>query len=1084
MGERRGTKALELWCRRITEGYPGVNVQNMTTSWKDGLAFCAMIHHFRPDLIDFNSLDKDNVYENNELAFKIAEQHLGIPALLDAEDMASCSVPDRLSILTYLSQFYQTFGGSSPSRLAVNRTTETTEEKIAPIPESPKEKAALGQGMRRDPCAVCGLPVFLAEKLVLGHVAYHRTCFRCARCNNQLTLGNYYETEKGQYCCETCPDEEPPSPTMQNYSDIPNGNQPDEVVESFGNEENANAQTFDSRTRKLEPDDFSVPDIIAQTSRLRLNFMSNHLLSSQDTASGVDSKSWINDQHRTERRTPVSERLEFQSRRNKDSFHDERSSANVASAQLRSHFKSNGSSLDDEDSNEEMNRNFTKKYSTYEEIVDSDEEVSAASSNEIIKDKFVNSLTEINTADEPVTDKSDDGQKHSDTENCHSLVQARLRLFENAKDNSGKREDQRTEISRRKAQYKEHKVQRKDSKGLDTAGVEKLAGEVKAESSLVTAVSEPPDVTSSNKPTSSKISEPIANQMNISEDITDNSDKQTENPIIDFPKLHLQMKPTDKGSNENLVSAVASETDSVKPSSTVTEEDYPEDLNPFKSDEEENSDVNSITSPLQAAKNSTNPFESEEALEEELQQKKEQLVIPKPATRNNVDPTIKSQSQEEISTKIRLIAPQINLNPFWSDDDDPESDSECKAKVQEAKPVPKPRTTRNIHETGVSGLKSDQNHSSLNISSSSLETASTSGTTCRKKKQAPLPPNRKDHSLPNLPLTSSPNVICKTRKIKPAPPPPIQTSSPCNTSIDPVLSCDESPICNSRNASRRNNVWEDEKISKDAANRNRQSFTHTPCKEGLSDKSFIDKSTEGKWKRKKGPAPPCPMPLKRKIKVMSLKDVKLELDEIELQQQGLEKQGVRLEQLIRSKCESDSKPDDVSLGTDVEELVLELFALVNEKNELFRRQAELMLLRRQQRLEEEHVEVEYQIRCLMSQQESMKTDFDKQREEALIKRLVEIVERRNEIVDCLEMDRRREIEEDKSIHKHMDLFAVKNKNEILNKESNHVPKSKQKESKSSKSKEKKLKKILKKDIDKDIDEIEFKLKRHNKRKWF
>lgn len=80
---------------------------------------------------------------------------------------------------------------------------------------------------------------------------------------------------------------------------------------------------------------------------------------------------------------------------------------------------------------------------------------------------------------------------------------------------------------------------------------------------------------------------------------------------------------------------------------------------------------------------------------------------------------------------------------------------------------------------------------------------------------------------------------------------------------------------------------------------------------------------------------------------------------------------------------------DSPLSTDVEELVLELFALVNEKNELFRRQAELMLLRRQQRLEEEHAEVEYQIRCLMCQPEATKTDFDKQREETLIQRYPE-----------------------------------------------------------------------------------------------
>lgn len=75
-----------------------------------------------------------------------------------------------------------------------------------------------------------------------------------------------------------------------------------------------------------------------------------------------------------------------------------------------------------------------------------------------------------------------------------------------------------------------------------------------------------------------------------------------------------------------------------------------------------------------------------------------------------------------------------------------------------------------------------------------------------------------------------------------------------------------------------------------------------------------------------------------------------------------------------------------ALPTEVEDLILELFELVNEKNELCRRQAELMYLRRQQRLEEEYADTEYQIRCLMDQPERNKTDSDKAREEELINR--------------------------------------------------------------------------------------------------
>jgi len=114
--ERRGVRALQIWCRRVTDSYDDVNILDMDSSWRDGLAFCALIHHFRPSLIDFHNLNQENILENNTLAYKVAEEGLGIPSLLDPQDMLDTEVPDKFSIVTYVSQFYHLLKDEDNSR--------------------------------------------------------------------------------------------------------------------------------------------------------------------------------------------------------------------------------------------------------------------------------------------------------------------------------------------------------------------------------------------------------------------------------------------------------------------------------------------------------------------------------------------------------------------------------------------------------------------------------------------------------------------------------------------------------------------------------------------------------------------------------------------------------------------------------------------------------------------------------------------------------------------------------------------------------------------------------------------------------
>lgn len=96
------------WCIAKTEGYQNVQISNFSSSWNNGMAFCALIHHFCPDAFDFNKLDPKNRKGNFELAFKVAEDKCDISPLLEAEDMILMgNKPDSRCVFTYLSTMYQ-----------------------------------------------------------------------------------------------------------------------------------------------------------------------------------------------------------------------------------------------------------------------------------------------------------------------------------------------------------------------------------------------------------------------------------------------------------------------------------------------------------------------------------------------------------------------------------------------------------------------------------------------------------------------------------------------------------------------------------------------------------------------------------------------------------------------------------------------------------------------------------------------------------------------------------------------------------------------------------------------------------------
>uniref|UniRef100_A0A7N8X5S2 F-actin monooxygenase n=1 Tax=Mastacembelus armatus TaxID=205130 RepID=A0A7N8X5S2_9TELE len=252
------------WCQKQTQGYRGVHVTNLTSSWRNGLALCALIHHQMPELIDYESLNEEDVAENNQLAFDVAEREFGIQPVTTGKEMAAEAEPDKLLMVLYLSKFYEAFrnspvnnNGQGPScfcnlfnniqylsqceklvklqiylmskwqvivkdsappmgedgELRENKVRSMATQLLAKFEEnSSTAKTCTKCVVRRDfppglggsdICHFCTKRVYVMERLSAEGYFFHRECFRCNVCNCTLRLGGHtFDSQEAKFYCK------------------------------------------------------------------------------------------------------------------------------------------------------------------------------------------------------------------------------------------------------------------------------------------------------------------------------------------------------------------------------------------------------------------------------------------------------------------------------------------------------------------------------------------------------------------------------------------------------------------------------------------------------------------------------------------------------------------------------------------------------------------------------------------------------------------------------------------------------------------------------------------------------------------
>jgi len=153
--DKSSEEGLLLWCKQTTEGYRDVSIENYKSSFRDGMAFLALIDNYvegNKEILDFNNFKKENSVENLSTAFDVAEKALGIPKLLEAQDLVDGIVDER-SLVLYISLYFHAYVAKQQKRLLEEEKDKIT-ARMRGLEGSLEERAKKGVALEEENTAL------------------------------------------------------------------------------------------------------------------------------------------------------------------------------------------------------------------------------------------------------------------------------------------------------------------------------------------------------------------------------------------------------------------------------------------------------------------------------------------------------------------------------------------------------------------------------------------------------------------------------------------------------------------------------------------------------------------------------------------------------------------------------------------------------------------------------------------------------------------------------------------------------------------------------------------------------------------